>query len=258
MKDSISKDNFFYEKLKDKIFSLLFFFVVIILWEITSVIVGKDIILPSPEKTLFRMVEIIMGKDFLIIVFSTIIRTLISFFLSLILALFLGILSSGSKRIFSLIDPIVSVIRSTPTMAIILLALIWLGGEKSPIFIGFIVVFPILYSNVMEGFKNIDIKLIEMSQIYEVSNTEIIKNIYIPSIRNYLVAGINATLGLNFKVMISAEVMGQPSYAMGTNLFIEKINLEMSGVFAWAIILILIATFFDFLINKMVKPQNKL
>ncbi|GAA0181861.1 ABC transporter permease subunit [Clostridium sediminicola] len=257
MKDSISKNNFFYKKFKDKIFSLLVFLGTIILWKITSVIVGKDIIIPSPEKTLLRMIEIIKEKDFAIIVFSTIFRTLLSFFLSLILALSFGILSSVYKRIYLIINPIVSIIRSTPTMAIILLALIWLGGEKSPIFIGFIVVFPILYSNVMEGFKNVDVKLIEMAQIYEVSNNHIIRNIYIPSIRNYLFAGINAALGLNFKVMISAEVMGQPSYAMGTNLFIEKINLEMSGVFAWAIILIVIATFFDFLISKMVKPQNK-
>lgn len=250
MKDSISQNNFL-DKLKNKSAFLLLFCVIIILWKILSVFVGKEVIVPSPESTFHKMVQIIMGKDFFVIVLSTIIRTLVSFFLSLVLALILGLLSFISKRVSFVVDPIVSIIRSTPTMAIIILALIWLGGEKSPIFIGFIVVFPILYSNVVEGFNNIDVNLIEMAKIYDVSKKEIVTNIYIPSIRNYLLAGINAALGLNFKVMISAEVMGQPKYAMGTNLFIQKINLEMSGVFAWAIILILIATFFDFIVNRV-------
>jgi NitT/TauT family transport system permease protein len=242
--------------LKEKGYLTIFFICFFILWKGLSVFIGKEIILPSPEATLIKIIEIALGKNFLIIVFSTIKRTLVSFFLSFLFAILFGFLASKYRIIQLIMDTVVSIIRSLPTMAIIILSLIWLGGEKSPILIGFIVVFPILYSNIIEGIKNVDSKLIEMAEMYSVNRKNMMLNIYLPSIKNYLFAGINAALGLAFKVMISAEVMAQPKYAMGTMLYIEKINLEMSGVFAWAIILVLISFIFDTILKKLFKSYK--
>ncbi|SHH60866.1 ABC transporter permease [Clostridium grantii] len=255
MKDS-TLNNKIINYFKGKGYLTIFFMCFFILWKGLSVFIGKEIILPSPETTLFKILELMGEKDFLIIVFSTIKRTIISFGLAFLFAIFLGFLSSKYKTIQLIMGSMVSIIRSLPTMAIIILSLIWLGGEKSPILIGFIVVFPILYSNIIEGIKEVDNKLMEMAKIYNVNRKDIILNIYLPSIKNYLFAGINAALGLAFKVMISAEVMAQPKYAMGTRLYIEKINLEMSGVFAWAIILVLISFVFDGILKKIFRSYK--
>ena len=48
-------------------------------------------------------------------------------------------------------EPILNLLTSTPTMAIIILALIWLDNEIVPMFVGFIMVFPILYETVLNG-----------------------------------------------------------------------------------------------------------
>jgi NitT/TauT family transport system permease protein len=50
--------------------------------------------------------------------------------------------------------------------------------------------------------------------------------------------------------------MAQPKYAMGTMLYIQKINLEMSGVFAWAIILVLISFIFDTILKRIFKSYK--
>ncbi len=238
-----------------KLFSIFIIVVILIIWEITALGVDKEILIPTPKATFVSLFKIIQSKNFLIIVFSTLKRTFISFFISLFLALIFGTLSGLFKNLFHIIEPIIAIIRSTPTMAIIILALIWLGGERAPVLIGFIVVFPILYSSVYRGIVQTDEKLIQMAKSYDVKRGIILKDIYIPSIKSYLLAGINAALGLCFKVMISAEVLGQPKYAMGTSLYMQKINLDMAGVFAWSIILIVIAVLFEKLVSLFFKER---
>ena len=46
--------------------------------------------------------------------------------------------------------PILNFLGSVPTMAIIILALIWLNNEIVPMFVGFIMIFPILYETVQK------------------------------------------------------------------------------------------------------------
>ncbi len=71
-------------------------------------------------------------------------------------------------------------------MAIIILALIWLDNEIVPMFVGFIMVFPILYETILNGILNIDENIIEMAEIYKVNKGTIIRDIYMPSILHNL------------------------------------------------------------------------
>ncbi len=80
-------------------------------------------------------------------------------------------------------------------MAIIILALIWLNNEIVPIFIGFIMVFPILYETVLKGIQNVDEKIIIMAETYKVDKSTIIKDIYIPSVLLSLNNIISSALG---------------------------------------------------------------
>lgn len=253
MRSSIYKNRKIIKFIKNKnnMYTVLSITVLIVLWKLAALGIGKEIILPSPEAVFIKIIDIIKQEYFIKIVSNTLFRTFISFILSILTALVLGILSGVFEPVFYLVKPIIDIIRSTPTMAIIILALMWLGGEKAPILIGFIVIFPILYSNVVQGIINVDSKLIEMAECYEISKNRVIREIYIPSINNYVKAGLNSALGLNFKVMIAAEVIGQPEYSMGTSLQMEKINLDMPGVFAWSIILIILAVIFDSIINVL-------
>ncbi len=78
--------------------------------------------------------------------------------------------------------------------------------------------FPIICTNVIEGIKNIDIKLIEMAKIYKIKKYRIIREIYLPSMVPFLIAAISTSFGIGWKVVIAAEVLSQPKYAIGTSL----------------------------------------
>ncbi|SNS17069.1 NitT/TauT family transport system permease protein [Anaerovirgula multivorans] len=237
MKISIFKNKNF----KEFLYTLLSIIILVICWKVLSIVVDKEILVPSPEGTLIEIIRIIQSPNFVLSVTNTLIRALSGFMIALAAGIFLGMLGGFFKPMYYLLRPLVLINKAVPTMAMILLALIWLESEKAPILVGFVVIFPVIYENVVEGIRNVDEKLVEMMKIYEIGKLDRLKDLYIPSIKSYLYGGMIAAMGLNLKIIIAAEVLSQPKISMGTSFQIEKANLNTAGVFAWSLITIVIA-----------------
>ncbi len=231
--------------IKDKL--LLFSSIIFLgcLWKILSIRVGAEILVPAPEAILQNISALISDPGFLESVIHTVLRSLVGFGVALVIALIMGIIGGSFKTAYIFFTPIVSVTKATPTMSVILLALIWVHTEIAPVLVGFLVIFPILYGNIVAGIRNVDPKLLEVAKMYKVKKTRVITELYLPSIFSYLLAGASTSLGLNLKVVIAAEVLSQPQMSIGTHLQMEQISLNTAGVFAWTLIAVLISSCFD-------------
>lgn len=235
--------------MKDRRLSLIAKVSIIIVWILISRIVDKEVIVPSIRSTFISIWEIIREPSFLNTIKYTLFRALAGFLISLFLGVATGILSSISKVIFNLMEPILKFLNSIPTIAIILLALIWLNNEYVPMFVGFVMVFPVIYEAVLNSILNVDRDIIEMSYLYKVSKIGIVKNIYMPNILYNLSSILKGVLGINLKMVIAGEVLAQPKYAIGSSLQLQRIYLNTSGVFAWIVIILLISGIFDYIVR---------
>lgn len=238
--------------LKDRRLSIILKISIIGIWILLSRIVNNEVIVPSINSTFIGMIKIIKEPNFLNIIKYTLLRTLIGFLISLFLAMLTGIISSVSKIVYNLMVPILKFLNSIPTIAIIVLALIWLNNEFVPMFVGFIMVFPILYEAILNSILNVDQDIIQMAYLYKVGKMRIIRNIYIPNILYNLSSMFNSVLGINLKMVIAGEVLAQPKYAIGSNLQLQRMYLNTPGVFAWIVIILLISIIFDY-IGKGIK-----
>ncbi len=90
-----------------------------------------------------------------------------------------------------------------------------------------------------------------MAHVDRVAHYHLVKDIYLPSIKPYLLAALSTAAGLNVKVVIAAEVLSQPAVSIGESFQIARANLDTAAVFAWAIIAILIAASFDYAIKLL-------
>ena len=226
---------------KDFLYTILSTILLLILWKVVSAIVDKEILIPSPETTFLEVIKIMGSPNFIGAVLNTVKRALIGFIIALGVGVTLGMMAGFSKPIYFLLRPLILINKAVPTMAIILLALIWLQSEKAPILVGFIVIFPVIYESVLQGIRNVDERLVEMMNIYGVNTIDRFKDLYFPSIMSYLYGGISAAMGLNLKIIVAAEVLSQPQISIGTYFQVEKANLNTAGVFAWALITIVLA-----------------
>lgn len=231
--------------IKNKFPTLLSLLILIINWKIVSEIVDSEMILPSPKVTWISFMALLKSKTFLKTVMATVIRGLSGFLLSCILGLGVGILTGISQFLEKVMEPFLIMIKSTPVMSIIILALIWFETDHVPIFVSFLVAFPIICTNVSEGIKSVDQKIIQMAKIYHVKKWRILLEIYIPSIVSFFIAGLSTAMGIGWKAVIAAEVLSQPKFAIGTSLYLSKIYIETENVFAWTMVAIILSFLFE-------------
>lgn len=187
---------------------------------------------------------------------STIIKAIVGYLVSMLIALFLAVISNY-KHLGNFIKPFISIIKTVPTISIIIIALIWLGKEKSIFLIAYLVIFPILYEMFYYNIKNVDKKLLEVCKVYQFSFMKKIKYLYFYSILESFFLSLKQTFGLCFKVIVMAEVIGQVNLGIGAQIQNEKVNLEMAGVFTWTILLIVIVIIMDYLIEYGAKKVLK-
>ena len=220
------------------------------LWQFTAVILNNDIYLPRIEQVIAAIENITNNKDFVLIILSSFLRASLSYIIALILAVILGVLSVVCPFFQYMIKPLNSIIRTIPTLVLVVLTLVWFDKDMAPFIVGFAVVFPIIFECIRNTIINFDGKIIDMVEIYEVSTKDKITKIYLPLIGYYIANIFVSTFALTFKVVIAGEVHGQPKYGIGSQVQLEKVNFNTPGIFAWIMIIMLISFIFV-LINKI-------
>lgn len=226
---------------RSKSLTILSIAALVAIWALSAGLWGQDILLPSPVATAARLAGILEDPAAWLALWMTVVRTLFGFGLALVTALVLGMLAGFFRPAYYFLQPAVTVIKAMPTISIILLALLWLGQAQTPILVGFLIVFPILYSSVVEGIRGVDQQLLEMARVYRVKPLTVVSDVYLPAIMSYLAAGMRAALGLNLKVIIAAEVLSQTPTSVGGRMVLRKFYLDTAGVFAWTVVAVITA-----------------
>lgn len=223
-----------------------------VLWEIASVIVSSPLILPSPLDVMKSIARLCKTSVFWQHIFYTLIRTFTAFSISIFTAVILGSLSGLSSSADAVLKLPMSIIKATPVVSFILLALFWFTSSQVPVFVSVLMTIPVLTSSVSLGIKKTDPKLLEMAHTYGLSPLKIIGHIYIPSIIPSFASGSLAAFGLSWKVVVAAEVISLPRYASGSALQTAKVHLETADVFSISICVIALSFICELLFSHAV------
>lgn len=235
---------------KTRIISILSILILICIWKLASLIYSSELILPSPESTAIETFKLLVSENFIKIIGATMLRGIIGFIISFILGILLGVFAGINSYFEAFLKPILVSIRSVPVISLILLALIWFKVDLVAIFIAFLTMFPFICNNVIDGIKNVDTDLIEMSQIYKVEKLKIIKEVYLPAITPFIFSGASSAMGFGWRAIIIGEVLSQPKYGIGTLMQSAQTYLLVNEVIAWTIIAIIISYLFELIIRK--------
>ncbi|MCA1951355.1 MAG: ABC transporter permease subunit [Treponema sp.] len=242
---------------RDFFWSILGVLVLLVFWELTSLALSSELLLPDPYKTLFALLKLLASRRFFEALGMSLVRILISMALVIPLSLSLGIAAALDRRLWSFLRPLFLVIAATPVLSIILIAFIWFGQERTPIFSAFLMMFPVLTSNVMAGIQGADKRLREVLELYRIPKTKRLRYFYIPSLLPYLFAGLHSALSLCWKVVVAAEVIVQPRHALGTGMQMAKAQLETTELLAWTAATVIMAALTETVfmgLKKMVSP----
>ncbi|MDR0624814.1 MAG: ABC transporter permease subunit [Treponema sp.] len=203
------------------------------IWEAAARYVGGALLLPGPLLVLKKFFLLVPTRRFLAALGQSCIRVILGVFIAAPLGIAAGIASGLNRRVYSMLGPLFSVISATPVMSVILIAFLWFGQERTPVFTAFLMVFPVMAANTIEGIKSVDPGLGELFQVYRVPAGKKLVSLYLPSILPFILGGLRSGLSLCWKVVVAAEVLVQPFRALGTGMQNAKAQLETAELFAW-------------------------
>lgn len=226
------------------------------LWQFAHTYVGEAILLPSPLNVIQKLYTMLFESQFWSAVFGSLGRITIGFISACIVGVIISALSYRFKLIKILIEPLMMIIKAIPVVSFVILALVWINSKNISIFISFLMVVPIIYTNVLKGLENMDKELLEMTAIFKVSNIKKVLYIYIPSVMPFFVSGISIGIGFCWKSGIAAEVIGLPSNSIGENLYNAKIFLDTTSLFAWTTAMIIISIIYEKIIIKLIESVS--
>jgi NitT/TauT family transport system permease protein len=210
-------------------------------WKLASLVISSEIILPAPEVTILKTLRFFIDPAFYHAVGLTLLRGIAGFAISCGAGVIVGIAAGSRPRFHYLIRPFLSTVKATPVMSVILIALIWFSTGTVPIFSAFLMAFPIITGNMIQGIREVDADLLKMARVFNVPKGRVLAGLTIPSVFPFFLSGASTALGITWKVVIAAEVLAQPLRAVGTGLYDAKVRLETAEVFAWTIIAIAVS-----------------
>ncbi len=238
------------EKRLIRLLSVLFWLAV---WHIAAVIVSQRILIVSPVDVVIRLFELLhQPAVWKAGVFSTL-RIAGGFLLALASAVVLAMLSSRLKWVKILLEPLVQAFKTIPVASIVIVVLIWVSSRNLSVIISFMMVFPVLYSNLLSSIEDTDRKMLEMAEAYRLSFCSRLRLVYLPQVCPYFLSSASLALGLAWKSGVAAEVIGIPDGSLGELLYDAKVFFATADVFAYTLLIVILSVCFEQIMKAAIR-----
>lgn len=226
-------------------------------WQLASVMLDEKLLLVSPLDVIQRLFSLVQEEGFFGIVGFTLVRIVIGFILGLVLGIALSLLSGRFKVSEIMLWPYMITIKSVPVASFVVIALIWFKAENLSVLISFLMVLPIVYTNMLDGIKSVDKKMLEMADVFKIPFSRRMYYIWLPAVKPFLISGCKISLGLAWKSGVAAELIGIPNGSVGEVLYYSKLFLDTTDLFAWTVVIVLLSVGFEKLFLFLLKMALK-
>ena len=231
-----------------------------VVWQVAYAFAGNEFLVPKLAHAVKATGRLLVDSGFWVAFFRTLLRVLVAFLPCFVFAFIFALIAYLYPTFGGFFAPIVSVIRSTPTMAVVLIILVWSGAGKAPILVAVLSLFPILYTGILAGFSGIDPKLLEMSKVYRVPFKTQLTRLYLPTLAPFIAKECGGALAFGLKLVVSAEVLVRTARSLGGMMQDAKLDMEMPTLFALVCVTALVGILLEclgLLLEKLLRRCGK-
>ena len=214
-----------------------------VVWQILAVISGSEFIMPKPASAIKEFFAILSSLAFYEALGETLFRVLLSYAVSFVFALGFALLSVLFPPVKILLSPLVSIVRALPTMAVVLILVIWTGAKTAPIIVSLLVIMPTIYSAFEGAFSGVDKDFIDVCRVNGGGKRALVKEVYLPIGLPNVTHSVSGALSLTVKLMIASEVLANTAGSIGAMMQTSRVYFETATLMAltvWAVIVSLV------------------
>lgn len=225
----------------------------LLIWQLAAMAMKNSIVFVGPVDMFRSLGEQIQEKEFCLSVGNSSLKIMGGFLIAFLCAVFTAAAAFRLKWLKILLEPVVQLAKSVPVASFVVLLLILAGSENLSLFIVFLMVFPIIYVNMLHGLEHVDVQMLEMARVFHMSPWKKFLYIYRPAFLPFLISGSKVALGMSWKSGVAAEIIGVPSHSIGERLYMAKIYLNTDSLFAWTLVIIVLSMAYEKLFLGLLK-----
>lgn len=202
-------------------------------WSACSLLFFTPYVLPAPWTVGAEMWHLAADGTAFVQFGSSIVKIAVGFAIGTAVGVPLGLLMGRMRYWKYFFQQPLLVLGNVPGLAFAVFALILFGiGAIGPIVVVAFVALPYVALNVAQGVEEVDRNLIDMSAVYGLNRSAILRSVFLPSIMPFLFAALRYGFAMAWKVEALTEVFGGRS---GIGFMIRQSYQEFSvaGVLAW-------------------------
>lgn len=216
-------------------------FLWLLIWEISALLVNKSFLFPGAIETLGKLFTLLIDSDYWIAISISILRI----FTGLLLGIIFAIITVIICRVFPITHTFISigmtVIKSTPVAAVIMILWMFIDSQLLPIAIALLMVCPIIWQNLMNGFGAINNELEELTIIFNFTQAKKLKYLIIPTLQRFFIPAVLTSVGLAWKAGIASEIISYAKLSIGKNIYDAKWMFDGPAMLAWTLSVVLIS-----------------
>lgn len=223
--------------------------VLLFLWWVTSLFFKPDY-LPGPERVALAFGANLAEGEVFSHVAASLRRVVIGLILALGLGTGVGIGMGYHPYAAAAGERWVSVGLSIPSLCWAYVSLMFFGlAEMGVYFATLMIVFPFIATDVWEGMKALDPKLLEMAGAFQFRRGLVLRHVVLPQLLPHFLSALRYGFGLSWKVTVVAELVGQQN-GVGY-MFGKAFGLfSMPQVLAWTGTFVLLMMGIELLLLK--------
>ncbi len=221
------------------------------LWEFVSrVVVGSKLFLAAPSQVWMAIVDLWRSGELAKHVATSALEFAIGYVVACLLGIILGFLMATFRPAKQALQPWVSGLYATPTVALAPLFILWfgIGIVSKVVVVAVLVIFPVAI-NTEVGLRNTPLLLVETVRAFGANARQIFFKVSLPSALPFIFAGLKlgigrgligvvvaelfgARSGLGQLIQQSAETFNMPTLFAGVTL-LAAAGIAMTSGFAW-------------------------
>lgn len=249
-KSKLNKETSMWKVWTERIAAII---VAILLWQLLAMKLHQKLLLATPVDVAKTLGVLVKSQEFYSAVAYSMGRILLGLLIGAAVGTVCALLAGRWHFMEALFWPYFSAMKATPVASIVILCLVWLSSRRLSVFIVFLVVTPVIYTNILAGIKNLDLKMKDMARVFGINGVRRLLYVYLPELKTYIIAAFTLATGMAFKAGIAAEVIGTPQGSVGKMLYNAKVYLETPELFAWTLVIIVLSVVVEQVILRLVK-----
>lgn len=223
-------------KLTQAMLLLAVFVIVVVIWQV-CVSLFKPVTVPSPGKIAISMVKLLHNYAFLKDICITAQETVWGYLVSIVIAVFFGVLISQFRILELSLLPYVIAFQTLPSIALAPIYLSWFGyGMASKIAVVVtIACFPIMI-NVIAGLQATNVEQIQMLRAFGATRFQILVKVKIPNALPHFFTGLKLGIVMSLTGAIVAEFINSQA-GLGACILQYYHDMQIADMFAVLVIL---------------------